>query len=102
MFADPYGYEAKYFGTAAVEAWKPSTEYEVGTRVTNPDSNGVSRVYQCTATGTSAVSGGPATTDASITDGTVEWKFANPGTRYITYHGVCLPPVPFDDLVKLK
>jgi uncharacterized phage protein gp47/JayE len=60
---------------AATAAWSSGTPYDDGDRVTN-----ASRVYQCIAAGTSAGSGGPTTTDASIADGSVTWRYLGEGT----------------------
>ncbi len=51
-------------------AWAASTAYLVGLRVSNGGN-----AYSCITTGTSAASGGPTGTGASITDGTVFWKW---------------------------
>jgi hypothetical protein len=53
-----------------LSAWAPSTSYTVGNRRSNGGN-----AYQCTKSGTSASSGGPSGTGASITDGTATWKF---------------------------
>lgn len=50
--------------------WAASTEYELRDFVINEKA-----LYECITAGTSASSGGPAGTDAEITDGTVEWCF---------------------------
>jgi uncharacterized phage protein gp47/JayE len=60
---------------ATLAAWAPSTAYAAGDRRTN-----ASRSYQCITAGTSAASGGPTTTAADITDGTVHWKYLGEGT----------------------
>ncbi len=52
-------------------AWVGSTAYAVDDLSTNGG-----EVYECTAAGTSAASGGPSGTGTSITDGTVTWRFA--------------------------
>lgn len=62
----------------AVAGWAASHAYVVGNRVTQ-----ASNVYQCITAGTSAGSGGPTTTAADITDGTVHWTFLGPGTGAI-------------------
>jgi hypothetical protein len=51
-------------------AWTASTEYAPPNLVTNGGN-----VYQCTAAGESAGSGGPSGTAASISDGSVTWKY---------------------------
>jgi hypothetical protein len=56
-----------FFG---ITAWTPSTSYSIGNRRSNGGN-----AYQCTKTGTSASSGGPAGTGASIVDGTATWKY---------------------------
>jgi hypothetical protein len=53
-------------------AWLPATSYGLGAQVSN---GGLS--YQCTTAGTSAASGGPSGTGATITDGTAVWKFVS-------------------------
>lgn len=67
--------EVSYIGisTAAIATpttWAPTTAYSTGNTVVN-----AGRMYKCTAGGTSAGSGGPSTTAASITDGTVTWTY---------------------------
>jgi len=59
----------------ALSAWTITTGYTVGQRVRN-----ASRAYQCITSGTSAGSGGPTTTAADITDGTVHWRYLGEGT----------------------
>lgn len=59
----------------AVAAWGATTAYVLGQRVTNSG-----KVYHCITAGTSAGSGGPTTTAADITDGTVHWKHLGTGT----------------------
>lgn len=54
-------------------AWTATTAYISGQRVKN---NG--NIYQATAPGTSAASGGPSGTRSAIVDGTVTWKFIGP------------------------
>lgn len=54
--------------------WAASTAYVVGDLVRN---DSPARVYVCTAAGTSAGSGGPTGTGASITDGGVTWAHAH-------------------------
>ncbi len=60
---------------ATLAAWAVTTAYVVGDRVTN-----ASRAYHCITAGTSAGSGGPTTTSADITDGTVHWQYLGEGT----------------------
>jgi uncharacterized phage protein gp47/JayE len=60
---------------AILAAWVNTTGYVVGARVTNS-----ARAYQCITAGTSAGSGGPATTALDITDGTVHWRYLGEGT----------------------
>jgi hypothetical protein len=55
-------------------AWVGSTAYTLGQRVTN---GGL--VYQCATAGTSASSGGPTGTGASISDGTAVWSYVGDG-----------------------
>jgi hypothetical protein len=50
--------------------WAGSAAYVVGDRVVNGGN-----VYTCTVAGTSAASGGPAGTGASIADNTVTWQY---------------------------
>ncbi len=59
-------------------AWVALTAYAIGDRVTN-----AGRAFLCIAPGTSAASGGPTTTDADITDGTVHWRYMGQGTGAI-------------------
>lgn len=54
-------------------AWFASTTYALG----DVRSNG-GNAYQCIGAGTSAGSGGPTGTNASIVDGTVTWKYLIP------------------------
>lgn len=63
---------------AALTAWVASTAYVVGDRRTNS-----SRAYQCITAGTSAGSGGPTTTSADITDGTVHWRYLGEGAAAV-------------------
>lgn len=65
---------------AAVAAWAGTTAYALGDRRRNGTTQ---RVYQCITAGTSAGSGGPTSTSADITDGTVHWRFLGPGTGAI-------------------
>lgn len=57
------------------EAWIGSKVYAIGDQVHNGGN-----VYRCTTGGTSASSGGPSGTGASISDGTVTWTFVQVGT----------------------
>lgn len=66
----------------ALTAWAGSTAYVVGDRRTNS-----SKCYQCITAGTSASSGGPSTTAASIVDGTVTWTYLGDGTGAIDVNG---------------
>lgn len=59
----------------ALTAWAATTGYVVNDMCTN-----ASRTYICITSGTSAGSGGPTTTDADITDGTVHWRYMGEGT----------------------
>lgn len=59
----------------ALSAWLASTAYGVGAIRTN-----ASKLYYCITAGTSAGSGGPTTTAADITDGTVHWMYLCEGT----------------------
>jgi hypothetical protein len=61
----------------ALTAWAAATAYTVGQLRTNN-----SNIYQCITAGTSAVSGGPTSTSADITDGTVHWKYIGAGTSF--------------------
>lgn len=63
---------------AAVAAWVALTAYIGDDRVKNGGN-----VYQCLTGGTSAGSGGPTTTAADITDGTVHWKFLGAGSGVV-------------------
>jgi hypothetical protein len=53
-----------------IAAWTPSTGYSIGNRRSNGGN-----AYQCTKAGTSASSGGPSGTVASIIDGSATWKY---------------------------
>lgn len=63
---------------SALTAWVNTTAYVVGDRRTNS-----SRAYVCITAGTSAGSGGPTTTAADITDGTVHWRYVGEGTAAV-------------------
>lgn len=65
-----------------VTAWQGSTGYNVGDI---RGGQGVSRVYQAIAAGTSAASGGPTGTTDAIADGTVTWKYIGEGGIWWTY-----------------
>lgn len=56
--------------------WQASTAYVVGQNVSNDTSP--LKTYTCITAGTSAASGGPTGTGASITDGTATWQYQNP------------------------
>lgn len=69
------------FARASVWTWTASTAVAVGSYATNS-----SNLYVCITAGTTAASGGPTTTAASITDNTVTWKYvsaANNGTGHV-------------------
>lgn len=57
------------------DAWQGSRAYAVGDQVHNGGN-----LYRATAAGTSASSGGPSGTGASIVDGGVTWTFVQVGT----------------------
>ncbi len=59
-------------------SWVHDTVYTAGNRRTNS-----SKCYLCITGGTAASSGGPTTTAADITDGTVHWKYLGSGTGAI-------------------
>lgn len=54
--------------TAQISDWQASTAYTIRQYVINSGN-----VYECVTAGTSDTSGGPTTTAAEITDGTVVW-----------------------------
>jgi len=62
----------------ALTAWANTTAYVAGDRRSNS-----SRSYVCITAGTSAGSGGPATTSADITDGTVHWRYMGEGAAAV-------------------
>lgn len=67
--------EVTYVGisTASISTpttWTAATVYSIGNVVVNSG-----RVYRCTTGGTSAGSGGPTSTSASITDNTAVWAY---------------------------
>ncbi len=64
-------YQSADFTPTNVPAWAASTAYVVGNVVLN-DSG---KAYSCTQAGTSASSGGPTGTGASITDNGCKWQF---------------------------
>jgi len=55
--------------------WAGSRAYALGEQAHNGGN-----LYRVTTPGTSAASGGPSGTGASITDGGVTWTFVQPGT----------------------
>ena len=59
--------------------WVASSAYSIGDRVVNGGNQ-----YRCTASGTSAGSGGPSGTGASIVDGGATWAFEAPAEMTIT------------------
>lgn len=67
-----------------VASWASSTAYVIGDRRTN-----ASRLYQVITAGTSAGSGGPTTTAADITDGTVHWRYIGEGTAAVEVAATC-------------
>lgn len=69
---------------AAATAWANTTAYVVNDRRTNGGN-----VYLCITAGTSAGSGGPTTTSADITDGTVHWRYLGEGTGYVDVESTC-------------
>ena len=62
-------------------AWASSTAYGVGTVVVNSEN-----VYKCTTAGTSAGSGGPTGTGATIADGTAVWAYQHGLNDYSANH----------------
>lgn len=72
-------------GSGATNAWVLSTVYTVGTLVAN-GGNG----YYCTVGGTSAGSGGPSGTGATITDNTVTWTYVGPAIGDMTIPNIAL------------
>lgn len=72
----------------AVSAWAGATAYVVGDRRHN-DSG---KVYQCTAAGTSAGSGGPTGTGTNIVDGvgTLRWNYLGNGTGAVDVAATCI------------
>lgn len=70
----PYSLTGPYTGVKihdAVSSWEASTYYRVDVFI----KNSAGLIYKCITLGTSAASGGPTTTAADITDGTVHWKY---------------------------
>lgn len=66
-------------------SWAPSTAYTAGKARINGGN-----IYVCTVAGTSAGSGGPTGTGASITDGTVTWSYHGPSSapfQQVHQHG---------------
>lgn len=76
----------------ALAAWAPSTGYSVGQRRTNGSSP--ARCYICITSGTSAGSGGPLTTAADITDGTVHWRYLGDGAAAADILAACIETGP--------
>lgn len=65
-----------FFATGHTDDWKASTAYAIGARVMSGTSiYGNGNIYEATKAGTSATSPGPNGTGASISDGTVIWKY---------------------------
>ncbi len=64
---------------AAATAWAVLTAYVLRDVRTN-----AGKVYRCITAGTSAAAGGPTTTAASITDGTVAWAYVGDGAAIAT------------------
>lgn len=64
---------------ATATAWASSTAVVVGAIRRN---GATQRCYRCITAGTTASSGGPTTTDASITDGTAVWRYMGDGAAY--------------------
>jgi hypothetical protein len=57
---------------STAQAWAATTGYAVGARVING-----TNLYSCTTAGTSAGSGGPSGTGATIADGSCVWAFVS-------------------------
>lgn len=74
--------EADYTAVASV-AWTINTVYAEGFFVTNSGN-----LYVCITGGTSAGAGGPTTTAADITDGTVHWMYLGAGGAGVTTNDV--------------
>lgn len=64
----------------AVSDWLATTSYSLGQRAKN---GGTQRIYQVITPGISAGAGGPTSTSADITDGTVHWRYLGDGTGAI-------------------
>ncbi len=64
---------------ATLTAWVNTTGYTVGQLRRNSGN-----IYICITAGTSAGSGGPTTTAADITDGTVHWRYIAAGSAAIS------------------
>lgn len=64
---------------ATATAWASSTAVALGAIRRNGSTQ---RIYRCITAGTTAGSGGPTTTDASITDGTCVWRYLGDGAAY--------------------
>lgn len=61
-------------------AWAANTAFRAGDIVTN--GSAPIKAYLCTSGGVSAASGGPTTTDSSITDNTCTWRYLFNGLNY--------------------
>lgn len=72
-----------------VASWSSSTSYALGDRRTN-----ASRLYEVITAGTSAGSGGPTTTAADITDGSVHWRYIGEGTAAVEVAATCTETGP--------
>lgn len=68
--SDNVWFKVQSTGSITSSAWSGGTAYSSGAYVTNGG-----YAYLCTASGTSAGSGGPTSTGASITDGSCVWKW---------------------------
>lgn len=64
-----------YWTALTTPAWAGDTYYAASDFVLNSGN-----LYQCMTGGKSASSGGPTTTDESITDGTVTWQYCSVGS----------------------
>lgn len=71
----------------AVSARATGTGYLEGDRVKN--SSSPVRIYQALNDGTSGGGGGPTTTDADITDGSVHWRYLGDGTGAVDVAVTC-------------
>lgn len=84
-------FETTESGTlATATAWASTTAYVVDDIRRNS-----SRIYICITAGTSAGSGGPTTTAADITDGTVHWRYVGEGTGYVQVDAESTEDGPF-------